>query len=73
MNCKYQGRKKYSKIIQTMMEYRHCVCVPPQAPRTPNGLDRQRQRQITKRFNSKQQHSSVRYMKNIQSEVSQDG
>jgi len=29
MNCKYQGRKKYSKIIQTMMEYRHCVCVPP--------------------------------------------
>ena len=37
------------------------------------GLDRQRQRQITKRFNSKQQHSSVRYMKNKQSEVSQDG
>ena len=36
-------------------------------------LDRQRQRQITKRFDSKQRHSSVRYMKNKQSEVSQDG
>jgi len=22
---------KHSKIIQTMMEYRHCVCVPPRA------------------------------------------
>ena len=37
------------------------------------GLDRQRQRQIAKRFNSKQQHSSVRYMKNKQSGVRQDG
>ena len=37
------------------------------------GLDRQRQRQIAKRFNSKQRNSSVRYMKNKQSEVSQDG
>ena len=55
-----------------MMEYRHCVCstkhIAPQM-----GLDRQRQRQITKRFNSKQRHGSVRYMKNKQSEVSQDG
>jgi len=55
-----------------MMEYHHCVCstryIVPQM-----GLDRQRQRQITKRFNSKQRHSCVKYMRNKQSEVSQDG
>jgi len=26
---KISSKKKNSKIIQTMMEYRHCVCVPP--------------------------------------------
>ena len=25
----HNQKEKYSKIIQTMMEYRHCVCVPP--------------------------------------------
>ena len=49
-----------------------CVCSTRHtAPQME--LDRQRQRQITKRFDSKQRHSSVRYMKNKQSEVSQDG
>jgi len=56
------------------MEYRHCVCVPPAHIAPQLGFDRQRQRQIATRFNSKQWHSSViRYMKNKQSEVSQDG
>jgi len=71
------SRKKISnKIIQTMIDDgvpSLCVCstrhIAPQM-----GLDRQkRQRQITKRFNGKQRHSSVRYMKNKQNEVSQDG
>jgi len=40
------------------MEYRHCVYVPPGTDIAPQmGLDRHRQRQITKKFNSKQQHS----------------
>jgi len=36
-------------------------------------LGKQKQRQITKRFYSKQWYSSVEYMKNKQNEVSQDG
>jgi len=72
-----KSKKKNSKIIQTMDGVPSlCVCstrhIAPQM-----GLDRQRQRQITKtlkRFNSKQRHScSVRYMENKQSEVTQDG
>jgi len=32
-------KKKNSKIIPTiMMEYRHCVCVPPGTYSTPNGV-----------------------------------
>ena len=55
-----------------MMEYRHCVCVPPGTHHPKCGWT-DRGKDITKRFNSKQRHSSVRYMKNKQSEFSQDG
>ena len=49
------------------------MCVFHPAHGTPNGVGQTEAKTDYKKFNSKQQHSSVRYMKNKQSEVSQDG
>jgi len=47
---KYQARKKNSKNIQTMMEYRHCVCGFHQAHSTPNGVGQTEAKTDYKKF-----------------------